>query len=92
MRVIRALGIARSKCICCSHASEVRDGSKEHNLKRVEFAIKLRERDEVEVLLPADAKVPLDDSERLLETSQARDAEMVTAAASGLETRVCGSV
>lgn len=63
----------------------------EHSLERVEYAIRLPGRDEAEVLLPVDAKFPLDDYERLLEASQAGDAERVTAAASALEARVRSS-
>jgi DNA recombination protein RmuC len=60
----------------------------EHSLERVEFAIRLPGRGESEVLLPVDAKFPLDDYERLVDALQAGDADLATAAANALEARV----
>jgi DNA recombination protein RmuC len=64
--------------------AQVRENSQE----RVEFAIRLPGRDDMEVLLPVDAKFPLDDYERLLEASQTGDVEIVTAASRALESRI----
>ncbi len=67
-----------------------RDGGGE----RVEFAIKLPGRDEMEgknVWLPIDAKYPSEDYQRLIEASERADAEAVEAAARQLEQRVKAS-
>jgi DNA recombination protein RmuC len=58
--------------------------------ERVEYAIRLpgRGEGEGEVLLPIDAKFPREDYERLLEASDAADADGVEAAAKALEVRV----
>ena len=60
--------------------------------ERVEYAIRLPGRGEGEgegeVLLPIDAKFPREDYERLLEASDAADADGVEAAAKALEVRV----
>jgi DNA recombination protein RmuC len=65
---------------------------KENTLERVEFAIKLPGRDASgEVLLPVDAKFPLEDYERLIAASEKGDAAGVQAAGQDLErtVRVC---
>jgi len=64
--------------------AQVRDNT----LERVEFAIRLPGREETEVLLPVDAKFPLDDYERMLEAAQDGNADDVTSAACALEARV----
>lgn len=61
---------------------------KENTQERVEFAIRLPGRDDLEVLLPVDAKFPLDDYERLVEALQAGDPARVSVATVALETRV----
>ena len=57
--------------------------------ERVEFAVKLPGKEEGRsVYLPIDAKFPLEDYERLLEATDAADAEKVEACAKALETRI----
>jgi DNA recombination protein RmuC len=61
--------------------------------ERVEFAVKLPGPDDVpgeEVLLPIDAKFPMEDYQRLVEASEKGDAEAVEAASKALETRIRG--
>jgi DNA recombination protein RmuC len=61
--------------------AQVKDGSQE----RVEFAIRLPGREpDGEVLLPVDAKFPLEDYERLLAAAELGDAEAVAEAAEGI--------
>ena len=65
--------------------AQTKDGS----LERVEFAIKFPGRDgNGEVLLPVDAKFPLDDYERLIAASEAGNLEDAAIAAKALEARV----
>ena len=65
--------------------AQVKDGSQE----RVEFAIKLPGREpEGEVLLPVDAKFPLEDYERLLAAAELGDGEAVAEASKELENRI----
>ena len=62
---------------------------KENSQERVEFAIKLPGRDSSgEVLLPVDAKFPLEDYERLIAASEKGDAAGVQAAGQDLERTV----
>ncbi len=58
--------------------------------QRVEFAVKLPGRDAAggAVLLPIDAKFPLEDYQRLQDAQEAADPQAVEAAAKALETRV----
>lgn len=61
--------------------------------ERVEFAVRLPGPDDVpgeEVLLPIDAKFPMEDYQRLVEASEKGDAEAVEAAAKALEVRIRG--
>ena len=63
----------------------VREGSQE----RVEFAVRLPGRDgENEVLLPIDAKFPMEDYQRLLAADALGDAEAMAAASQALEARI----
>ncbi|MBS0432386.1 MAG: DNA recombination protein RmuC [Proteobacteria bacterium] len=56
---------------------------------RVEYAIRLPgQRDEGEVLLPIDAKFPVEDYQRLLDAQERADVEAANAAALALERRV----
>ena len=61
-----------------------RPGSRE----RVEFAIKLPGRDDVPVLLPIDAKFPIEDYQRLQAAQEAGDKAALEMAEKALETRV----
>ncbi|MEW5921915.1 MAG: DNA recombination protein RmuC [Bacillota bacterium] len=56
--------------------------------ERVEFAIKMPGHDDKPVLLPLDAKFPLEDYQRLLDAYETADPAMVEEAAKQLETRV----
>jgi DNA recombination protein RmuC len=60
--------------------------------ERVEFCVRLPGRDEggEEVLLPIDAKFPLEDWQRLVEASERADAPGVEAAGKALEQRLLG--
>jgi DNA recombination protein RmuC len=60
--------------------------------ERVEFCVRLPGRDEggAEVLLPIDAKFPLEDWQRLVEASERADAPGVEAAGKALEQRLLG--
>lgn len=58
--------------------------------QRVEFAIRLPGQDLGEVLLPIDAKFPLEDYQRLLEAQERGDAAGMEAASRQLEARVRG--
>jgi DNA recombination protein RmuC len=60
--------------------------------ERVEFCVRLPGRDEggEEVLLPIDAKFPLEDWQRLVEASERADAPGVEAAGKALEQRLVG--
>ncbi len=61
--------------------------------ERVEFAVKLPGPDDApgeEVLLPIDAKFPMEDYLRLVEASEKGDAEAVEAASKALEVRIRG--
>jgi len=60
--------------------------------ERVEFCVRLPGRDEdgEEVLLPIDAKFPLEDWQRLVEASERADAPAVEAAGKALEQRLLG--
>lgn len=64
--------------------------TKEQSAERVEFVVKLPGRDEEApaLLLPIDAKFPLDDYQRLVDASEAGDAAACEAAAHALEQRV----
>lgn len=65
--------------------------TKEGSAERVEFAIRLPGRDDMEgkeVWLPIDAKFPKEDYERLVEASENADAEAVAAASRQLEASV----
>jgi DNA recombination protein RmuC len=66
----------------------IREGSAE----RVEFAIKLPGRDEDGsfILLPIDAKFPIEDYQRLVEAHERTDVEAIEAASRALEQRVKG--
>ena len=67
----------------------VRNASTRGGAERVEFAIKLPGRDgEEPVLLPIDAKFPVEDYQRLLDAQERADAEGIEAAGRQLETRV----
>ncbi len=62
---------------------------KENSQERVEFAIKLPGRDACgEILLPVDAKFPLEDYERLIEAAEKGDASAVQQAGQDLERNV----
>ncbi len=61
---------------------------RENTQERVEFAIRLPGREDAEVLLPVDAKFPLDDYERLLDALQAGDVDRVKAATDSLQSSV----
>ncbi|MSP43333.1 MAG: DNA recombination protein RmuC [Alphaproteobacteria bacterium] len=66
-----------------------RPGSSE----RVEFAIRMPGRgpEDQEMLLPIDAKFPMEDYERLVEAAERSDVEAVEASAKGLEVRIKGA-
>ena len=67
----------------------VRNASTRDGAERVEFAIKLPGQDgETPVLLPIDAKFPVEDYQRLLDAQERADAEGIEAAGRQLETRV----
>jgi DNA recombination protein RmuC len=66
--------------------AQVREGSGE----RVEFAIKMPGRDGHEVLLPVDAKFPIEDYQRLIAASEASDPELVTLFRRQLHARIRG--
>ena len=55
---------------------------------RVDFVIKMPGKGEGEVLLPIDAKFPLEDYARLVEASEAGDVKAIEAASKALATRV----
>jgi DNA recombination protein RmuC len=62
---------------------------KENSQERVEFAIRLPGRDsDGEVLLPVDAKFPLEDYERLIAAAELGDSDAVAQAAKDLECRI----
>jgi DNA recombination protein RmuC len=64
---------------------------RDHSLERVEFAIKIPGRSgEGDVLLPIDAKFPIDDYERILQASERADPAGVEAAGAQLEAGVRG--
>ncbi len=70
------------------NAAPRRDGG-----ERVEFAVKLPGPDDApgeEVLLPIDAKFPMEDYQRLVEASERGDPEAVEAASKALELRIRG--
>ena len=70
------------------NAATKRDGG-----ERVEFAVRLPGPDDVrgeEVLLPIDAKFPMEDYQRLVEASVRGDAEGLEAASKALEARIRG--
>jgi len=70
------------------NAAPKRDGG-----ERVEFAVRLPGPDDVrgeEVLLPIDAKFPMEDYQRLVEASERGDAEGLEAASKALEARIRG--
>ena len=70
------------------NAAPRRDGG-----ERVEFAVKLPGPDDApgeEVLLPIDAKFPMEDYQRLVEASERGDPEAVEAASKALEVRIRG--
>ncbi len=56
--------------------------------ERVEFAVRLPGRDQEKVLLPIDAKFPLEDYQRLLDSLDAGDRDSAAKARSGLEARL----
>lgn len=60
---------------------------KENSAERVEFAIKLPGKDEKNILLPIDAKFPLEDYSRLVEASDKKEIE---ASKKALENRIKG--
>jgi DNA recombination protein RmuC len=66
--------------------------TRKDSAERVEFAIRLPGRDEGndEVLLPIDAKFPVEDYQRLVEASERGDAAAVEEAARALEVRIKG--
>ena len=67
----------------------VRNASTRDGAERVEFAIKLPGQDgEAPVLLPIDAKFPVEDYQRLLDAQERADADGIEAAGRQLETRV----
>jgi len=67
----------------------VRNAATRDGAERVEFAIKLPGQDgETPVLLPIDAKFPVEDYQRLLDAQERADAEGIEAAGRQLETRV----
>ncbi len=67
----------------------VRNASTRDGAERVEFAVKLPGQDgETPVLLPIDAKFPVEDYQRLLDAQERADAEGIEAAGRQLETRV----
>jgi DNA recombination protein RmuC len=68
----------------------VRDAKvKENSGERVEFAVRMRRRDEdAEVLLPIDAKFPRDDYERLQEAADNGDAKLIAYFRKELEKRI----
>jgi DNA recombination protein RmuC len=70
------------------NAAPKRDGG-----ERVEFAVKLPGPDDApgeEVLLPIDAKFPMEDYQRLVEASEKGDPEALEAASKALEVRIRG--
>ena len=67
----------------------VRNASVRNGAERVEFAVKLPGQDgEAPVLLPIDAKFPVEDYQRLLDALERGDAEGIDQAGRQLETRV----
>lgn len=67
----------------------VRNASMRDGAERVEFAVKLPGQDgEAPVLLPIDAKFPVEDYQRLLDAQERADAEGIEAAGRQLEIRV----
>jgi DNA recombination protein RmuC len=67
----------------------VRNASTKDNAERVEFAIKLPGQDgEAPVLLPIDAKFPVEDYQRLLDAQERADADGIDMAGRQLEARV----
>jgi DNA recombination protein RmuC len=67
----------------------VRNASTRDGAERVEFAVKLPGQDgETPVLLPIDAKFPVEDYQRLLDAQERGDASVIETAGRQLETRV----
>lgn len=58
------------------------------NQERVDFAIKMPGKDDTEILLPIDAKFPIEDYQRLVEASESGNKEEVDNAVKGLERRI----
>lgn len=63
---------------------------KRGSLERVEFAVKLPGPGEDPVLLPIDAKFPIEDYQRLLDAYETADADGIARSAQALETRMLG--
>ncbi|MEG1499767.1 MAG: DNA recombination protein RmuC, partial [Clostridia bacterium] len=61
---------------------------KKDSLERVDFAIKLPGKDEEEILLPIDAKFPMEDYQRLCEASENGNSADVELAIKSLEKRI----
>jgi DNA recombination protein RmuC len=67
----------------------VRNASTRDGAERVEFAVKLPGQDgETPVLLPIDAKFPVEDYQRLLDAQERGDASVIETAGRQLETRI----
>lgn len=67
----------------------VRNASTRDGAERVEFAVKLPGQDgEAPVLLPIDAKFPVEDYQRLLDAQERGDASVIETAGRQLETRI----
>ena len=66
--------------------------TRDHSQERVEFAVKIPGRSgEGEVLLPIDAKFPIEDFERIIKASERSDPAAIEAAAAQLEARIRAS-
>ena len=61
-----------------------------NTLERVEYAVKLPGPGEEPVLLPIDAKFPIEDYQRLMDAYEAGDSESITKSAQALEVRLLG--
>ncbi|MBQ3494002.1 MAG: DNA recombination protein RmuC [Clostridia bacterium] len=58
------------------------------NQERVDFAVKMPGKDEEIVLLPIDAKFPIEDYQRLIEASESGNREEIDIAVKGIEKRI----
>ena len=63
--------------------------TKPDTLQRVEFALRLPGQDDMPVLLPMDAKFPMESYERLLEGLDLGDIDVINAERKALATRLC---